>query len=217
MVTIDEISLAADPGRWREAGFRVQDDSVELGSVVLRLDGTGAGKGILGWSLRGAGGGELDGLGGERSQAPERERGGEHPNGIAGLDHVVAMTPALDRTIAALSGAGFELRRVREEPTPAGAPRQAFFRLADVILEVVQEPRDAILQGGGPERPARLWGIAMVTLDIEATARSLGELCGEVRAAVQPGRRIATLRREAGLGVPVAVMSPVPATAAAGA
>ena len=36
----------------------------------------------------------------------------------------------------------------------------------------------------------------------------LGERVGEVRDAVQPGRRIATLRRSAGLAIPVALMTP---------
>jgi hypothetical protein len=31
---------------------------------------------------------------------------------------------------------------------------------------------------------------------------------GEIRDAVQPGRRIATLRRSAGLALPVALMTP---------
>jgi hypothetical protein len=35
----------------------------------------------------------------------------------------------------------------------------------------------------------------------------MGENVGSIRPAVQPGRRIATLRRSAGLAVPVALMS----------
>jgi hypothetical protein len=38
---------------------------------------------------------------------------------------------------------------------------------------------------------------------------SLGDRVGEVRDAIQPGRRIATLRRSAGLSLPVALMTPV--------
>jgi hypothetical protein len=44
--------------------------------------------------------------------------------------------------------------------------------------------------------------------DIAATAAALGHLLGAPRDAVQPGRRIATLRREAGLGPAVAFMTP---------
>lgn len=213
MVTIDEISLAAEPERWRQLGFRVEGDRLELGTVVLVLAGAQAGRGILGWSLRGATAQALDGLVAERSETAERAAAPEHPNGVCALDHLVAMSPALDRTVEALRAAGLDLRRVREEPTPAGAPRQAFFRLGEVILEVVQEPPEAVQRGGGAERQARLWGLAMVAADLERTVRSLGELCGAIRDAVQPGRRIATLRGEADLGVPVALMSPVPAPA----
>src|SRR6185312_7213294 len=80
----------------------------------------------------------------------------EHANGVSGIDHLVAMSPQLDRSVSALQAAGLDLRRIREQPTPAGAPRQAFFRLGEVILEVVQEPEN-VLAGradgsGGPAR-----------------------------------------------------------------
>jgi hypothetical protein len=39
----------------------------------------------------------------------------------------------------------------------------------------------------------------------------LGDRLGEARDAVQEGRRIATLRREAGLAVPLAFMTAPPA------
>jgi hypothetical protein len=43
---------------------------------------------------------------------------------------------------------------------------------------------------------------------LERTVAFLGDRVGEIRDAVQPGRRIATLRRSAGLSVPVALMTP---------
>jgi len=130
-----------------------------------------------------------------------------HPNGITALDHAVAIAPALDRTVVALQDAGLDLRRVREEPTPAGAPRQAFFRLGSNILEVVQEPAEATERAGG-DRPAFFWGLAFVAPDLDATVAGLGDRVSEIRPAVQPGRRIATLRRSAGLAMPVALMTP---------
>ena len=136
-----------------------------------------------------------------------RSAAAEHPNGVTGLDHIVAISPELERTVAALVGAGLDLRRIREEPTPAGAPRQAFFRLGPVVLEVVQEPPEAIERAGG-DHPAFFWGLAMVAPDLDATVATLGERVSEVRDAVQPGRRIATLRRSAGLALPVALMTP---------
>jgi hypothetical protein len=138
----------------------------------------------------------------------EEPRAVPHPNGVTALDHVVAIAPALDRTVAALQAAGLDLRRIREQPTPAGAPRQAFFRLGDAILEVVQAPDEAIERSGGPDGPAFFWGLAFKVADIDATVAAIGEeRCSPPRPAVQPGRRIATLRRAAGLAVPVALMT----------
>lgn len=150
---------------------------------------------------------ELDGLATARSERPAPGAAPAHPNGVTAVDHVVAMTPDLERTVAALRGAGLDLRRVREEPTLAGAPRQAFFRLGATILEVVQEPAEAIERAGG-DHPAFFWGLALAAPDLEATVAGFGEHASEVRPAVQPGRRIATLRRSAGLGLPLALISP---------
>lgn len=205
--TIDELIVADEPSAWAGVGFTVEGDTCVVGEVRIRLAGRDAGKGLAGWSLRGVESTELDGLATECSERPLPDAPAVHSNGITALDHVVAISSALDRIVAALQAAGLDLRRVREEPTPAGAPRQAFFRLGAEILEVVQAPPEAIERTGG-DRPAFFWGLAFVTPDLEATVARLGEHAGEVRDAVQPGRRIATLRRSAGLALPVALMTP---------
>ena len=207
--TLDELTIADTPETWRACGFHVDGDTCVVGTTRIRLAGEGAGRGLTGWSLRDVpGGAELDGLATARSDRPPPDAGPAHPNGITRLDHVVAITPALERTVAALERAGLDLRRIREEPTPAGAPRQAFFRLGPTILEVVQEPAEATERHGG-DRPAFFWGLAFVAPDLERTVAYLGEeRVSEIRDAVQPGRQIATLRRGAGLSVPVALMSP---------
>jgi hypothetical protein len=206
-VTIDELVLADEPERWAALGFTVIDERCQLGRVQLRLAGRAAGRGLVGWSLRAIAHTELDGLPTTRSDSPVPARAPAHSNGVLAIDHVVVMSPALDRTVAALQAAGLELRRIREQPTPAGAPRQAFFRLGAEILEVVQEPHDAVVRAGGEERPAHMWGLALSVEDLDRAVQALGEHVGSVRAAVQRGRRIATLRRSAGLAVPVALMS----------
>lgn len=211
VVTLDELVLADEPERWRALGFELDgDDGVRLATVRVRLAGDSARRGpapgFLGWSLRGLANSELDGLATTARSSAAPASAAPHPNAIAAIDHIVAMTPALDRTVAALQDAGLDLRRIREEPTPAGAPRQAFFRLGDVILEVVQEPPELVERGGG-ERPARLWGLALLSSDFDRTVAALGEHAGEPRAAVQPGRRIVTVKRAAGLAVPFAVIS----------
>lgn len=79
--------------------------------------------------------------------------------------------------------------------------------MAEVILEVVEAPAGSSV-ASDPEGPARLWGIAFLVEDLDASARALGPLLGRPREAVQPGRLIASLRREAGLGPAIAFMSP---------
>ncbi|MGE0068468.1 MAG: glyoxalase [Solirubrobacterales bacterium] len=208
-VSIDELVVADPPAAWEALGFAVEGGVCVIGGVRIRLAGAEAGKGLVGWSLRGLADAELDGLPTSRSERPAPAAARPHPNGVAGLDHVVALTPALERTVSALEAAGLDLRRVRAEPTPAGAPRQAFFRLGAEILEVVQEPA-VVVERDGADRAAFFWGLALLSTDLDATVAALGERVGEAREAVQPGRRIATLRRSAGLSVPVALMTPRP-------
>jgi hypothetical protein len=206
--TVDELFIADEPDAWRAAGFTVHGDRCEVGSVRLRLEGPGRGRGIVAWSVRDAGSLELDGLPTAASDEPPAA-GERHPNGVVSIDHLVVMTPDLDRTTATLRRAGFDLRRVREGPTPGGSARQSFFRMGEVILELVAAPPGTKL-AADPDRPARLWGISFLVEELEHTAAALGDLLGEPRQAVQPGRRIATLRREAGLGPAIAFMTPGP-------
>ena len=204
--------LADEPERWAALGFAVCDGAAQIGSVRLGFTDPGAGRGIVSWSLRGVLGTELDGLATRLSGSPVPAAAPEHPNGVVAIDHVVAISPALDRSVGALRAAGLDLRRVREEPTPAGAPRQAFFRLGAEILELVAEPEGVVQRSGGAQRPAHFWGLALRVSDLERTVAVLGDHVGTIREAVQPGRRIATVRRSAGLAVPLALMSaPAPA------
>jgi hypothetical protein len=205
-VTLDELTVAGSPPAWQDCGFTLENDTCIVGETRIRVAPAQQG-GIMGWSLRAIDSLELDGLPTERSDRPPPAAAPTHPNGVTSLDHVVAISSDLDRTVTALVGAGLDLRRIREEPTPAGAPRQAFFRLGSVILEVVQEPKEATERAGG-DRPAFFWGLAFVAPDLQRTVEFLGERVSEIRPAVQPGRQIATLRRSAGLSVPVALITP---------
>jgi hypothetical protein len=222
MARIEALRIGDDPATWAALGFAVERDVCRVGTLPLRLVGRDAGHGLVGWTLSGVASKQLDGLPTTLAEeAPATAPSGDtaapsasaaappaHPNGVTALDHVVAITPALDRTVAVLQAAGLDLRRVREEPTPAGAPRQAFFRLGEAILEVVQAPDDALARSGGADGAAFFWGLAFKVADLDATVAAIGEeRCSPPRPAVQPGRRIATLRRAAGLAVPVALMT----------
>jgi hypothetical protein len=207
---LEELTVADAPSAWQECGFAVEGNLCLVGEVRIRLAPEDENKGLASWGLRGVGSTDLDGLSttcSNNGRSPSAEPP-EHPNGVTAIDHVVAISPDLDRTVVALEAAGLDLRRIREEPTPAGAPRQAFFRLGPTILEVVQEPAEATAKAGGNRR-AFFWGLAFAAPDLERTVAFLGEeRVSEIRPAVQPGRRIATLRRAAGLSVPVALMTP---------
>ena len=193
MPTLEELEIADEPADWRALGFDVEDGACQVSSVRLRLVGKGPRRGILGWKL-----GAVE---------PAATAAPPQPNGVARIDHLVLLSPDLDRTVEELRSDGFELRRIREGETPGGSSRQAFFRLGEPILEVVQAP-DGTSVARNPEGPARLWGIAFLVEDLDATGSALGELLGSPRNAVQPGRKIATLRPEAGLGPAIAFMTP---------
>jgi hypothetical protein len=179
--------------------------------MVRLLPGT-LPRGLQGWSVRGLAATELDGLPTERSDAPPREAAPAHPNGARSIDHLVVFTADRGRTAAALEAAGLELRRLRDEPTPAGGGFQAFFRLGEVILEVIEHGSDSA-GASDPAQPARFWGLAFGVESLAPAAELLGDRLSEPRDAVQPGRTIATLRRSAGVAVPMAFMTPGPSAA----
>jgi hypothetical protein len=208
-VSIDTITVVDDGWRWAQLGFRVSDEHCQLGSVVLHFASDGQAAGFAGWSLRGLRSAELDGLPTEISERAARVEADPHPNGVSSIDHVVAISPDLDRSVAQLQAAGLDLRRIREQPTPAGAPRQAFFRLGREILEVIQEPGE-IAQARGETKNLHFWGLALAVGDLRQTVAGLGERAGSIKPAVQPGREIATLRRQAGLAIPIALISAKP-------
>ena len=203
--TIDELVIADEPEAWRALGFAVVGDTAAVGSVRLRFEGRGERRGIVRWFVRRVRSLELDGLETYASERPPAA-GAEHPNGVVAIDHVVVLTPDIDRSVEVLRGAGFDFRRLREGATPGGSVRQAFFRMGDVILELVLAPEGTSV-ARDPHGPARLWGISFLVRDMDATAAALGELLGAPRDAVQPGRRIATLRPAAGVGPAVAFMT----------
>jgi catechol 2,3-dioxygenase-like lactoylglutathione lyase family enzyme len=189
---LEELEIADEPADWRALGFEVEDGVCKVSSVRLRLVGKGQRRGILGWKL---------------ADQEEAAAAPPQPNGVERIDHVVLLSPDLDRTVEELRSDGLELRRIREGDTPGGSTRQAFFRLGEPILEVVQAPEGTSV-ARNPDGPARLWGIAFRVDDLDVTGSALGGLLGAPRDAVQPGRKIATLRPEAGLGPAIAFMTP---------
>ena len=192
---------------WRDLGFAVDESGVCLvGSMRIELAGAGDASGIRSWALAVLAPlpSSIDGLattvveGGHAGASASAV----HPNGTVSLDHLVVTSHDQRRTEAALVATGFEPRRTME----MGGRRYTFFRTGDTILELIgpAEPDDR------RDRPARFYGLAFTVDDLDAIALSLGERLGPVKDALQPGRRIATVRRGAGATVPIAFMSPGP-------
>ncbi len=206
---VEWLVVGGAPEPWERLGLAIVDGTVPLFGTGIRFDPDAA-PGIVRWALSGlaadaaadpdAGPIDIDGLVTDVVD-PARPVLVEHPNGAIGLDHVVVTTNELERTCTALETAtGAPLRRVRE----VGEIRQGFHRLGGggLIVEVVE-------RAGLPVAPAWFWGLVINVEDLDLAAERIGpDGIGAVTAAVQPGRKIATVRAELGLGVPVALMTP---------
>jgi hypothetical protein len=202
---VEWLTVVGDPAVWRSLGFVLADDgTIPLPGTSVRVVTNGASAGISGWTLSGtvaAPGTEqdLDGLP-TTFVEPVTPRYADHPIGATGLDHVVVMTSDLERTSGAIAGTtGCELKRIRE----VGSMRQGFHRIGPggLIVELVERPEI-------PDGPAAFWGLVVNVADIDAACDRIG--AGRVsppKDAVQPGRRIATVSSEVGLGLPVALMT----------
>jgi hypothetical protein len=205
--SVDWIAVGGDVAPWHRLGLvseHVEEDGcqrIPLFGTGLEIDTTGRpGSRRLVMSGVGRELTSVDGVTVEVRGAPA-PMFADHPLGARSIDHVVIATDDLARTSGAIADAtGAALKRVRE----TGEVRQGFHRIGGLIVEVVE-------RGGLPPGPASVWGLVLVVDDLDAACTSLGpDVTGEARDAVQPGRRIATLRSSAGLGIPVALISPDP-------
>lgn len=233
MTAVGELVIASTVEPWQAIGLRVDDGVARVGGIALRFvpaadDGASGGmsagvassgivssdvvsagvvsagvvsSGVVSWGLVGAPDAlvdDIDGLATHHLAAPP-DGPADHSLGIVGFDHLVVMTSSLDRTCGAIEAAtGEPLKRVRE----AGAIRQGFHRLGELIIEVVESPQ--VTAG-----TASFWGFVWNLADLHDACDRLGpELVSLPKAAVQPGRFIASVRSAAGLGLPLALMTP---------
>ena len=186
-----ELAVPDDPAPWEALGFAITDGVAHIGGLRLRL-----GAGGLGWTLTGIEPlSDLDGLATTVADDAPPLPAGDHPNGANEVDHVVVFSPDFDRTQARLEQAGISLSRIRD----GGGFRQGFRRLGPAILELVEATE-------APSGPARFWGLVVTVTDLPDLAERLGDRVTPVKAAVQSGRHIMTLRRRPGLTLKLAFM-----------
>lgn len=178
---------------WRRLGLHLDsENSCRIGQVNLLVD-VHSPSGSLTWAFDRP----LAAINGIRSEIARRPSAFISSD-YSSVDHVVVMTDSLERTSSELFEiARLDQRRVREV---GDGVRQAFHRSGEVIIEVVQT-RSTV--------GSSLWGFVLVADEFDDVVTKLGEaVLAAPKPAVQPGRRIATVRGAVGLGVNVALMSP---------
>lgn len=210
MPDLRRLLVADEPDAWEAAGFALIDGGpggpeTSIGGIAIRFVGRQPERpetGIVGWELTDIDDGSIDGImsiGTDAAAATPLE----HPNRVSRIDHVVVMTPALERTTSALRAFGFSPRRTRPIPDSDPPRSQVFFWAGETIFEVVgpDEPTGS--------EPARVWGLALTTDDLAAAANAIAPNLGQDKPAVQPGRRIATVKTKAlDISLTLALMTP---------
>lgn len=198
-VRVEWLTVGGPNEPWERLGLVVVDGTIPLFGTGIRID-PAAPPGIVRWELSGLTTpvADIDGLP-TIAVSPAAPILVEHPSGAIGLDHVVVTTDSLERTCGAIADAtGAPLKRVRE----VGEIRQGFHRFGGLIVEAVE-------RAGLPEGPAEFWGLVINVEGLDDTVSRLGpDVISAARPAVQAGRSIATVLESAGLGMPVALMSP---------
>ncbi len=199
---VEWLTVAGDPDVWRSIGLTVAADGlIPLFGTCLRIvePGDDGATGLVGWAFSGIT--DTDDVAGFPAVVVDRGRPtfAAHDLGAAQLDHVVIFTGDMDAVSGAVESAtGCARKRVRD----LGTMRQGFHRIGagGLIVEIVEHADN--------DRATEMWGLVLIVDDLDAACAVLGEeRVGPANDAVQPGRRIATIRTEVGLGTAVALMS----------
>ncbi len=211
------LQIADPPEAWRALGFTVSEDGVVvLGGVELWPDATG--RGITGWTLGASRCTTMSTACPPASPPTRRRPRPDIPTAALGLDHVVVTTPDFDRTATALQEAGIPLRRVRPDDAGAGWGGPSRRRARGAPTRGRRCGRgfagsDRPSWGSSRRRPCRpgppgSGGSSWSSPIWPPCAPDWRRIVGEIRDAVQPGRRIAALDRAAGLSPRIAFMDP---------
>ena len=201
MSLITALVVGGSPEPWKAFGFHLlsatpSESRFSLGDVVLVVNSTQP-AGMVSWEITEVNTETIDGVLTARG-ANDLELLLEPGNaGCLGVDHVVVRTNSLDVTCAAITAAtGAPVKRIRDA---GSGMQQAFHKLGSVVVEVVSATEQV--------EKTHLWGFVVNVSDVDALCAFLGpDILGTPKPATQPGRRIASARSGAALGVPFAVM-----------
>lgn len=201
------LEVADDSASWSSAGFNVVSDTVALGEITIRLVGrSNSSGGIVGWSFSGLppGVNSIHGIPTSTTVAVpasgDDDAARPHPNGAVGVDTIVFQSPDADESIAQLAAIG--VRPIRETSRVRKGVRQVIFRPSKVIIELIESKNTK-------SNPPSLFGLTLVTEDVDHTHKVLGSTTKPPWPAVQPGRRMTVVRHsDHNMSVAVAFMSP---------
>lgn len=201
------LEVADDSASWSSAGFDVVNDKVALGEITIHLVGRSKNiGGIVGWSFSGlpAGVNSIHGIPTSTTVAVpapgDNKDARPHPNGAVGVDTIVFQSPDADESIAQLAAIG--VQPIRETSRVRKGVRQVIFRPSRVIIELVESKKTK-------STPPCLFGLTLVTKDVDHTHKVLSSTTKPPWPAVQPGRRMTVVRHsDHNMSVAIAFMSP---------
>ncbi|MFW2383661.1 MAG: VOC family protein [Acidimicrobiales bacterium] len=180
---------------WEAVGFQVNNGLVSIGTLTVAVNRPVT---EPQWWFEPQVTSSIHGIG-HADPSPRSALAVKNTNGANAVDHIVVITPNLATTTAEFEEHGFELRRSR----PRQDQEQRFFWAGTTIIEVVGP---AVAESAGP---AHIWGLALVSDDLDASKELLGDRMSDPKEAVQPGRRIAAIRTaQHKISVTIALMSP---------
>lgn len=203
MTAVAELVLGASAAAWQQVGLTVDGQAAQVGAVTLRF--APQEQGLARWGLAGLPSAahavtDIDGLPTAAASVPPGPAPA-HEMGAIKLELITVATTSLLRTADALEAVtGEALASVRGSAQFS----VGFIGLGEVLVEIAQSNR-----ASGDH--AAFGGFVIVVEQIEQLTANLGpDVISEPRIAVQYGRHIATFRPSAGLGTPVAAMTPPP-------
>jgi len=200
---LTDLMLPSGPDAWAALGFAIRDDCFQVGAITFT-----AGSAECRWAFDGCSPAAplITGISTASLSVPRDPQAAPtaHPNQAFKVDHVVVATEDVARTRVELEVFGLEARGGRSVGEGSEQRTQLFFWTGDSLIELVGPTR---ARDDG-EYEARIWGVTFVVPDFRSLDSVAGQLLGEVSAAIQSGRQIVTVRRDAALGLAVAFMTP---------